>query len=129
MEKTSSSLVFKWLEAVWTQNDEAVAPPRPETTYAIKERGGSVPLSWEEFQRAHRSLKEGLADIRLGLESFASDGDRVTCAMVVKARNKFSGAPIAFRTRFDGRVRDGRLISASNAIDYLLTEEAARETG
>ena len=129
MEKTSTSLVFKWFEKVWTQSDEAADGPWPEASYAIKERGGSVPLNWEEFQRAHRSLKEGLADIHLGFESFVSDGDRVTCTMVVKARNKFSGAPIAFRNRFDGRVRDGRLISASNAIDYLLTEEAGLEAG
>jgi len=122
MEKTSTSMVFKWFEEVWAQSGEAADTPRHAASCAITEGGASVPLNWEEFQRIHRGLKEGLADIRLGFESFVSDGDRVTCAMVVKARNKFSGDPIAFRSTFDGRLRDGRLVSVSNAIDYLLAE-------
>lgn len=129
MDRTSTSMVFKWFEEVWTQSGEAGDASRHEASYAITGGGASVPLNWEEFQRAHRSLKEGLADIRLGFESFVSDGDRVTCVMVVKARNKFSGDPIAFRSTFDGRVRDGRLVSVSNAIDYLLAKDAGAETG
>lgn len=122
MEKTSAELVFKWLAEVWAQEDGAPEMGWPGDTYAISERGTTVPLNSEEFRRAHRHLKEGLADIRLGFESFAISGDHVTCAMVVKARNKFSGEPIAFRSKFDGRVRDGQLVSAANAIDYLLAE-------
>ena len=122
MEKTSAELVFKWLEDVWTQEDEAPEMGWPGDSYAISEGGTTVPLNSEEFRRAHRHLKEGLADIRLGFESLAISGDHVTCAMVVKARNKFSGEPIAFRSKFNGRVRDGQLVSAANAIDYLLAE-------
>jgi len=40
--------------------------------------------------------------------------------MVVKARDKMSGEPVAFRSTFDGRVRDGQLVSVSNAIDAVL---------
>lgn len=122
MEKTSATLMFKWFEEVWAQSEDASDALRHGAAGATTAGGASVPLSWEEFQRAHRSLKEDLADIRLGFESFCSDGDRVTCAMVVKARNKVSGDPITFRSTFDGHVRDGRLISASNAIDYLPAE-------
>jgi hypothetical protein len=120
MEKTSAELVFKWFEAVWTQGDEAPGMAWPGDSYVISEGGTTVPLSSEEFRRAHHHLKEGLTDIRLGFESFAISGDHVTCAMVVKARNKFSGEPIAFHSKFDGRVRDGQLVSAANAIDYRL---------
>ena len=120
MEKTSAELVFKWFEAVWAQGGEAPGTGWPGDSYVISEGGTAVPLSSEEFRRAHRNLKEGLADIRLGFESFAISGDHVTCAMVVKARNKFSGEPIAFRSKFDGRFRDGQLVSAANAIDYRL---------
>jgi len=63
-----------------------------------------------------------MTDIRLGFESFASDGDQVICVMVVKARDKVSGEPLAFRSKFDGRVRGGQLVSASNAIDYFGAE-------
>ena len=120
MEKTSAELVSKWFEAVWAQGDEAPGMGWPGDSYAISEGGATVPLSSEEFRRAHRNLKEGLADIRMGFESFAISGDHVTCAMVVKARNKFSGEPIAFHSKFDGRVRDGQLVNAANAIDYRL---------
>ena len=41
------------------------------------------------------------------------------CVMVVKARNKFSGDPIAFRSTFDGR-----RVNIYNAIDYPIAEEA-----
>ncbi|MGD9332718.1 MAG: hypothetical protein PVJ53_15495 [Desulfobacterales bacterium] len=122
MERTSTELVFDWFEEVWSQPQEDENPCGPEASYAISGGGASVPVSSEEFRRAHRSLKEGLADIHLGFESFASDGDRVTCDMVVKARNKVSGEPVAFRSRFNGEVRDGRLVSSSNAIDYLLAK-------
>jgi len=121
MEKTSAELVFKWFEAVWAQGSEAPGMGWPAgDSYFISESGTTVPLSSEEFRRAHHHLKEGLTDIRLGFESFAISGDHVTCAMVVKARNKFSGEPIAFRSKFDGRFRDGQLVSAANAIDYRL---------
>lgn len=121
MESTSTAMVFKWFETIWTQSDDDTDMDLPKASYAITGGGGSVPLDAAEFRRAHRSIKEGLADIRLGFESFVSDGRHVSCVMSVKARNKFSGDPIAFRSTFDGRIRDGRLISASNAIDYLLT--------
>ena len=42
--------------------------------------------------------------------------------MAVKARNKVSGEPVAFRSCFDGKLRDGRLVSTTKAIDYLLAE-------
>jgi hypothetical protein len=122
MEKTGTEMVFKWFEDVWAQGDEALIRPPHDASYAISGGGSSVPISSEEFRRAHRDLKEGMADIRLGFESFASNGDQVTCAMVVKARDKVSGAPMAFRSSFDGRVRGGQLVSASNAIDYFLAE-------
>jgi hypothetical protein len=120
MEKTGAELMFGWVEDVWTQGNEAPGMNWSGDSYIISEGGTTVPLSSEEFRRAHRHLKEGLTDIRLGFESFAISGDHVTCAMVVKARNKFSGEPIALHSKFDGRVRDGQLVSAANAIDYRL---------
>jgi hypothetical protein len=122
MEKTRTELVCKWLEEVWSEEDEATADCWPNVSYAISEDGGAMPLSAEEFHRAHRSLKEGLSDIRLDFESMAISGDHVTCAMTVKARDKVSGEPIAFRSKFDGCIRDGQLVSAANAIDYLSAE-------
>jgi len=122
MEKTSTELVCKWLEEVWSEEDETTEDCWPNISYAISQDGGAMPLSAEEFRRAHHSLKEGLADIRLGFESLAISGDHVTCAMVVRARNKFSGEPVTFRSKFDGRIRNGELVSAANAIDYLQAE-------
>jgi hypothetical protein len=122
MEKTSAELVFKWLEEVWSEEDETTADCWPNVSYAVSESGGAMPLSPEEFHRAHRNLKEGLSDIRLDFESMAISGDRVTCAIMVKARNRFSGEPIAFRSKVDGCIRDGQLVSAANAIDYLQVE-------
>jgi len=122
MEKTGTEVVFRWFEDLWAQGGEASIRPPQDASYAISGEGSSVPISSEEFRRAHRDLKEGMADIRLGFESFASNGDQVICAMVVKARDKISGEPLAFRSRFAGRVRGGHLVSASHAIDYFWAE-------
>jgi hypothetical protein len=122
MEKTGAEVVFRWFEDLWAQGGEASICPPQDASYAISGDGSSVPISSEEFRRAHRNLKEDMTDIRLGFESFASDGDQVICAMVVKARDKVSGEPLAFRSKFDGRVRGGQLVSASNAIDYFWAE-------
>lgn len=122
MDKTGTEVIFRWFEDLWAQGDEAPMRPPQDASYTLSGEGSSVPISSEEFRRAHRNLKEGMADIRLGFESFASDGNQVICAMVVKARDKVSGEPLAFRSKFDGRVRDGQLVSASNAIDYFWTD-------
>jgi len=122
MERTSTELVCKWLADVWSEEDDMAAACWPTVSYVISEGGGAMPLSAEEFRRAHHSLKEGLTDIRLAFESLEISGDHVTCAMRVKARHKVSGDPVAFRSLFDGRIRDGQLVSAANAIDYLPVE-------
>lgn len=122
MEKTGTEMVFQWFEDVWTQGAKASIRPPQDASYALSGGGSSVPINSEEFLRAHRSLKEGMTDIRLGFESFASNGDQVSCVMVVTARDKVSGEPVAFRSTFDGRVQDGQLVSASNDIDYFPAE-------
>ena len=122
MEKTGTEVVCRWSEDVWAQGDEALICPPQDASYVISGNGTSVPISSEEFRRAHRNLKEGMADIWLDFEFFASNGDQVSCAMVVKARDKVSGAPVAFRSKLDGRVRDGQLVRASNDIDYFMAE-------
>ena len=94
MKRTSTELVFKWLEEVWIKGD-CVLP---------------TPLS-DAFHRAYPDLADELADIHLGFESFESDGKRVTCAMVVNARHKTSGEPVKFRSRLDGKVQNGRLVA------------------
>ena len=109
MEKTSTEIFFKWLEDVWTQSDKLPSVSLPEgATGAIENEADNV------------RRNEDLADVRLEFESFASNGDHVTCAMVVKAKSKVSGEPVAFRAKFDGKVRDGQLVGAANAVDYLL---------
>ena len=120
MEKTGAELMLGWFEDVWTQGNGSLIPSSLDGSRAIAEGGASVPIGSAEAQRAQRTLKEALTDIRLDFESFTSNGDQVTCAMVVNARDKISGAPVAFRSTFDGRVRDGQLVSVSNAIDAVL---------
>ena len=123
MKKTGTEVVFRWFEDLWAQQggEAAVRPPQ-DASYAISGDGSLVPISPEAFMRAHRDLKEGMTDIHLGFEFFASDGDQVICAMVVKARDKVSGKPLAFRSQFDGRLQGGQLVSAANAIDYFGAE-------
>jgi ketosteroid isomerase-like protein len=120
MEKTGAELMFGWVEDVLTQGDGSPIPSSLDASRAIPEGGASAPTGSAEAQQVQRTLKEALTDIRLDVESFTSNGDQVTCAMVVKARDKISGEPVAFRSTFDGRVRDGRLVSVSNAIDAVL---------
>jgi ketosteroid isomerase-like protein len=120
MEKTGAELMLGWFEDVWTQGKASPIPSLLDVSRVIVEGGGNVPIGSEEAHRAQRTLKEALTDIRLDVESFTSNGDQVTCAMVVKARDKMSGEPVAFRSTFDGRVRDGQLVSVSNAIDAVL---------
>jgi ketosteroid isomerase-like protein len=120
MEKTGAELVLGWFKDVWTQGNGSTIPPSLDASRAIEEGASSVPIGSEEIQRAQRILKAALTDIRLDFESFTSNGNQVTCAMVVKARDKLSGEPVAFRSTFDGRVRDGQLVSVSNAIDAVL---------
>lgn len=119
MEKTGAELMLGWFEDVWTQGKTSPIPSLLDVSRVIAEGGGNVPIGSEEAQRAQRTLKEALTDIWLDVESFTSNGDQVTCAMVVKARDKISGEPVAFRSTFDGRVRDGQLVCVSNAIDAL----------
>lgn len=119
MEKTGAELIFGWVEDVWTQGDGSLTPSSLEAPRAISEGGASVPISSAEAQWGQRTLKTALTDIRLDFESFTSNGDQVTCAMVVNARDKISGEPVVFRSTFDGRVRDGQLVCVSNVIDAV----------
>ncbi|MBC2735628.1 MAG: nuclear transport factor 2 family protein [Desulfobacteraceae bacterium] len=119
MEKTGAELMLGWFEDMWTQGNGSSIPPLLDASRATLEGGASVPIGSEEAQRAQRALKEALTDIRLDFESFTSDGDQVSCAMVVNARDKISGEAVTFRSTFDGRVRDGQLVCVSNAIDAL----------
>jgi hypothetical protein len=118
METANAELVFKWFEEVWSQGGDAPRR-RPDNTRVIASEGEPAPLSAEDFRRIHRNLKEALTDIRLSFKSFASSGDQISCIMVVRAKNRYSGEPIAFRSTLNGRVRDGQLVGAVNAIDYL----------
>lgn len=113
MEKTNIYLVFKWFEHVWAQGDKMSDTHLSDVSSAEPEDGVSLDTESEVFRRVHPGFNEELADIQLDFESFMSDGDRVTCAMVAKARNKVSGERIAFRSLFDGRVKDGRLVNAA----------------
>ncbi|MEE4112537.1 MAG: nuclear transport factor 2 family protein [Desulfobacteraceae bacterium] len=120
MKKTGAELMFGWVEDVWTQGKASLFPPLSVASRAIAEGGAVVPIGSEEVQQAQGTLKEALTDIRLDFESFTSNGDQVTCAMVVNARDKISGEPVAFRSTFDGRVRDGQWVCVTNAIDAVL---------
>jgi len=122
MKKTSSELFFKWFEDVWAHDDPVFTGISPDRSRAASGTGDVLPMTPGEFRRANPVHDEALTDIRLDFESFESNGDQVTCALVVKARNKISNEPVAFRAKFDGRVRDGELVGAANAVDYLLAE-------
>lgn len=121
MEKTSAELFFRWFEDVWTHGDTASPGALLDRSRAGCDAGDAAYRTPGESCRA-RQVQEELTDIRLDFESFASTGDQVSCALVVKARGKASNEPVAFRAKFDGRVRDGQLVSAANAIDYLAAE-------
>ncbi len=114
MEMTRTQRVFKWFEDVLSHGDANSDKPSVENSTASLLTGLAGSLSGHPF------WKDDLEDIHLGLESFVSDGDRVTCAMVVKAHHKTSGEPVAFRSRLDGRVEDGRLVETSTAVEDLL---------
>ncbi|GEM_PF-2707543 len=121
MEKTSAELFFGWFEDVWTNGVAASPGALLDRSRAGCDAGDAAPRALDGARRARQSQEE-LTDIRLDFESFESNGDQVTCALVVKARGKASNEPVAFRAKFDGRVRDGQLVSAANAIDYLAAE-------
>jgi len=118
MEKTSAELFFSWFEDVWTHGVTTSPGALLDRSRAGGDAGDAASRTLDGVSRARRSQEE-LTDIRLDFESFESNGDQVTCAFVVKARGKASNEPVTFRAKFDGRVRDGQLVSAANAIDYL----------
>ena len=119
MERTSTELIFKWFEEVWTSGYRVPHAPLSDgiNTPAVAEASALAPA--EAVRLIPTDLVNKLADFELGFESFASDGNRVSCAMVVKAHNRTSGEPVAYRALLDGRVRDGRLVRTANASDAL----------
>lgn len=114
MERTSTELIFKWFEEVWTSGDRVSHASLSDgiNTPALAE--ASALARPDALRLIPDALVDELADFQMGFESFASDGNRVSCAMVVKAHNRASGEPVAYRALLDGMVREGRLVRTAN---------------
>jgi predicted ester cyclase len=120
MRNTNSTLLHRWFEEVWNQDQENLIETLMTSdaeTHGIVSPG--QPKGAPGFTIFYRGFREQFEDIRIDIKDVISQDD-MECALTdVTAKHRETGKEVNFSGLCMVRVRDGKIAEAWNHYDFL----------
>ena len=132
MSESAESLVRRWFDEVWNQDNEAAidALMLPDgKAFGFPDPAGAIDR--EGFKEAFRQFRSAFSDVHVTVDDMVSEGNKATArwtAVMTHSGDGLGFAPTGETVTIHGisisEFRDGKLLHGWNALD--LTSHVAR---
>ncbi len=127
---TKKETFEKWFQKVWTEESvaaihEMFVPDIDGKAKGLKKEEGLGPDEFVAFQKSMLAL---VKDVKITVESYIEDGDRICleCTFNSMKRNSDTQEPIIMKGCIVGKIVDGKILKANNYFDFLHFFESLR---
>ena len=120
MRDTKSTLLHRWFEEVWNQNQEdSIDRLLTATSNAHGIVAADQPRGPSGFKNFYREFKEQFENIHVDVKDVVSQDDMECGLAEVTARHRETGKNVKFSGLCMVRVEDGKIAEAWNHYDFL----------
>lgn len=120
MRNTKSTLLHRWFEEVWNQNQEdSIDKLMTEETNTHGIVAPQHPGGAQGFKIFYREFKEQFENIHFDVKDVVSQDDMECGLMEVTARHKETGKDVKFSGICMVKIKDGKIAEAWNHYDFL----------
>lgn len=112
-------LISRWFDQVWNQGIESAIDEMYAVDGVAWGLGEDYVKGPEAFKQFHRLFLETLSNIEYTIDDMIAAGDRVAMRGKFEMTHKATGKQITIRGGGIAHIRDGKIIEAWNAWDFL----------
>lgn len=129
MAQEYETLLHRWFEEVWNQQNEAAIDEMLADDAKINgfaDETGKTLCGCEAFKGLQRTFLSAYPDLHITIEDYLTDGETIAVRCKVRATHTGDGLgitptnqPIDFTGMGFAKVKDGKIVEAWNEFDFM----------
>ena len=120
MRNAQSTLLYKWFNEVWNNDDEsAISRLMTENSFALGVIAEDAPQGPEGFKTFFNQFRSQFHGVNISVDDVISQDDMEAARTTVAAIHTDTGKPVSFSGMCMVKIEDGKIAHAWNNFDFL----------